>query len=224
MKNNLKKFILNFILTNYKIYKFSIKVIKIIFSRIYLRIFSIGLKVPKWHLNATYESRAYKNQVIKICNKYATNYVIEIGCGIGEIISRLNASKKYGLDINNEALIMCKRLDKNIKTIQLDIMKNNNKLKKIINSIPIGEHILLIMVNWLHQYSEKEVSNMLNSILCINRKIIIIADIYERKELSKISHNKVVHEFKNIKNKFPYKRINKIDEVRDLAIFSNCDI
>ena len=65
---------------------------------------------------------------------------------------------------------------------------------------------------------------MLDSLLCINRKIVIIVDIYERKELSKISYNKVVHQFKNIKNKFPHKRINKIDEVRDLAIFSNFNI
>ena len=62
-----------------------------------MRILSFGLKVPKWHLNATFESRDYKKKVIKISNMYKTNFAIEIGCGIGEILGRLNASKNMVL-------------------------------------------------------------------------------------------------------------------------------
>ena len=108
------------------------KLTKIIFSRIFLRILSLGLKVPKWHLNATFESRDYKRKVIKISNFYKTNFVIEIGCGIGEILGRLNASQKYGVDINEDTLILCKRLNKNIKTIHNDIMSNNQNFRKIL--------------------------------------------------------------------------------------------
>ncbi len=205
-------------------FKVFLKFIKIIFSRVFLRFCSIGLKVPKWHLNATFESRAYKSQVIKISNMYKTNYVIEVGCGIGEILSRLNAPYKYGLDINMDTLLLCKRINKNIKTIQSDIIKNNRQILEIINSIEKDEFILIIMVNWLHEYSENKVKNMFEKILSINRKIIVIADIYQRKEFSKISHNKIVHKFDNINNKIFYKRINNIDKVRDLVILSNIDI
>ena len=85
----------------------------------------MGLKVPHWHLNATFESRVYKSKVIRISNMYKTNFVIEIGCGIGEILGRLNASQKYGIDINIDTLRLCKRLNKDIKTIHNDIMTNN---------------------------------------------------------------------------------------------------
>ena len=200
------------------------KLIRIIFSRIVLRVLSFGLKVPKWHLNATFESRYYKRMVIKISNIYKANFVIEIGCGIGEILGRLNASQKYGFDINKDTLILCKRLNKNIKTIHNDIMSNNQKILEIINSSEKDETILIIMVNWLHEYSEIKVKKMLESILSIKRNIIVIADIYQRVEYSRIPQNKIVHKFKDIKNINFYKKIENIDKVRDLAILSNKEI
>ncbi len=200
------------------------KLIRIIFSRIVLRVLSFGLKVPKWHLNATFESRDYKRKVIKIANMYKANFVIEIGCGIGEILGRLNASQKYGFDINKDTLILCKRLNKNIKTIHNDIMSNNQKILEIINSSEKDETILIIMVNWLHEYSEIKVKKMLESIISIKRNIIVIADIYQRVEYSRIPQNKIVHKFKDIKNINFYKKIDNIDKVRDLAILSNKEI
>ncbi len=202
-------------------FKLFLKIIRIILSRSFLRIYSIGLKVPKWHLNATYEAREYKNKVIKICNSYKTNNVIEIGCGIGEIISRIQAPLKYGLDVNKDTLILLKRINKNIKTIQTDIMENNDDLLEIILSIDKDQTILLVMVNWLHEYSESKVLKMLNQIFLIDRKIILIADIYQRKEFSKISNNKIAHQFLKIKNNKYYKRLNNIDRVRDIVITSN---
>ncbi len=219
----LKIKLINLILKVLKFQNF-FKIIKVIFSRIILRIFSFGLKVPKWHLNATYESREYKSKVIKISNMYKTNFAIEIGCGIGEILGRLNASYKYGLDFDMDTLFLCKRLYKDIKIIHNDIMKNNQKILEIINSISKDETILIIMVNWLHEYSEKKVSNLIENIFSLNRKIIIITDIYQRKQFSNKPETKIVHKFKDIKNNIFFKRVENLDKVRDLAILSNEDI
>ena len=224
----MKKFIFKISLKLLSFLTFSSKlftrIIRIIFSRIFLRIYSIDLNVPKWHLNATYEARAYKNKVIKLCNSFQTNNVIEIGCGIGEIISRLKAPLKYGLDVNKETLMLCKRINKNVKTIQTDIIANNNDLLEIMLSIDKDQTILLVMVNWLHDYSESKVLKMLNKIFLIDRKIILIADIYQRKELSRVSNNKITHEFIKIKNNKYYRRLNNIDKVRDIAIISNFNL
>tara|TARA_Y100000589_G_scaffold291588_1_gene295179 strand:- start:5302 stop:5988 length:687 start_codon:yes stop_codon:yes gene_type:complete len=213
----------NLILNKLK-FKNLIKLIKIIISRMIVRVFSFGLKVPKWHLNATIQSRDYKSKVIKISNMYKTNFVIEIGCGIGEILGRLNASQKYGIDINIDTLLLCKRLNKDIKTIHNDIMTNNKKIYEIINSIQKDETILIIMVNWLHEYSESKVNVLMENLLSINRNIIIIADVYQRKEYSRIPQNKIVHKFRDILNNNFYKKYKDIDKVRDLIIISNKDI
>ena len=223
----MRDFLLNinfiaFILNNLKFKKF-LKLIKTIFSRLIVRTFSLGLKVPKWHLNATFQSRDYKSKVVRISNMFRTNFAIEIGCGIGEILGRLNASQKYGIDINIDTLVLCKRLNKNIKTIHNDIMKNNQKIFELINSIEKNETILILMVNWLHEYSENKVNNLVENLLSLNRNIIIVADIYQRKELSRKPKNKIVHKFKDLKNINFYKKVTDIDEVRDLAILSNQD-
>jgi hypothetical protein len=65
---------------------------------------------------------------------------------------------------------------------------------------------------------------MMESILSKKRNIIIIADIYQRREFSRIPQNKILHKFKDIKNINFYKRVDNIDSVRDLAIISNKDI
>ena len=155
---------------------------------------------------------------------YKTNFAIEIGCGIGEILGRLNASQKYGLDINKDTLLLCKRLHKDIQTIHKDVMKNNQNILEIINSIEKDQTILIIMVNWLHEYPESKVTNLVEKILSLNRKIIIITDIYQRKELSKIPENKIVHKFKDLKNNIFFKKVENLDKVRDLIIFSNENI
>ena len=210
----------NFISKTLK-FKFCFTILKVLFSRILLRMFSIGLRVPKWHLNATFQARKYKSKVIKISNMYESNFVVEVGCGVGEILGRVNAPHKFGIDLDKDTLLLCKRLNNKIKTFQLDIMINQQKLLEIINLIDKEETVLIIMVNWLHAYSEKKVKKTIENLLSLNRKIIIIADIYKRGELSRIKNNKIVHKFKDMNNYISYKEIKNIDSVRDLAILSN---
>ena len=66
------------------------------------------MDIPKWHLNATYYVREYKGKVINICNFFKSDveYVIEIGCGLGELISRVNINNKIGIDIDKNVLFM----------------------------------------------------------------------------------------------------------------------
>ena len=116
------------------------------------------------------------------------------------------------------------KTSKDIKTIHTDVMKNNQNILEIINSIEKDEAILIIMVNWLHEYPQSKVTNLVEKILSLNRKIIIIMDIYQRKEFSKIPENKIVHKFKDIKNNIFFKKVENLDKVRDLVIFSNKNI
>ena len=97
-------------------------VLRVIFSRIYLRFLSIDLKVPKWHLNATYYVREYKSKVIEICNYFNNeiNYIIEVGCGTGELINRVNINNKLGIDIDHDVITLCNRLHPKLNTLCLD--------------------------------------------------------------------------------------------------------
>ena len=77
--NNLKKKTFSYLYES----KFNfLRILKVIISRIYIRILSKDLNVPNWHLNATFFAREYKSKVIKIYQIFSTDIdqVIEIGC------------------------------------------------------------------------------------------------------------------------------------------------
>lgn len=68
--------------------------IGIIKSFVLYRILHIFFHFDKWHMNAIYNITPYKKEVVKIINEIRPKFVIEIGCGLGEIISRIKAYKK----------------------------------------------------------------------------------------------------------------------------------
>ena len=52
----------------------------------------------KWHIGATYHLKPYKAQVVEIINNLTVTSVTEIGCGLGDIISRVDNLERLGVD------------------------------------------------------------------------------------------------------------------------------
>ena len=216
---NSKKKINHILKINYNL----IRLIKVIFSRLYIRFIASGLDVPKWHLNATFHTREYKSKVVKIYKTFNNkiDHVIEVGCGSGELISRLKNCKKLGIDVDNNVLNLCKRLHPDLKTNCLDVIKEYSKFEKYINEIDKDSKLLIIMVNWLHMYKSDQANLLIKKILSLKKNTIVILDIYSRPELSKISENKIRHNFCGINEiKWSF-YIRLIDEVRDINLLAN---
>ena len=63
-------------------------------------------------------------------------------------------------------------------------MKNNQKILEIINSSKKDETILIIMVNWLHEYSEIKVKDMMeldDNYVILENDVMIIKKFLEDK-------------------------------------------
>ena len=200
-----------------------LRIFKIIISRIYLRILSKGLNVPSWHLNATYYAREYKSKVLKIYQIFSEDidHVIEVGCGTGDIISRINNRNKLGIDVNMSVLRLCNKLNPNLKTICSDIMNEFDDLKSYVSNLDDNSTIFIVMVNWLHQYPINEANHLITNLLKLNQNIILLVDIYSRPEYSQKTDNKTKHYFGELKEVKWFLEINDIDEVRDFNLISN---
>jgi len=200
-----------------------IRILKVICSRIYLRILSIDLKVPNWHLNATFHAREYKSKVIKILHRFSSydNCFIEVGCGTGDLISRINIEKKLGIDIDKNVLSLCNRLHPEIDTICVDIFSEFNTLKNFIENKSNKKITFVVMINWLHMYSETKANLLIERILSINNDIFVLTDIYSRPEFSIKADNKVKHNFNNLPNVKWHLDFKNIDKVRDINLVSN---
>ena len=199
------------------------RVIKVIISRVYLRILSKDLNVPSWHLNATYYARKYKSKVIKIYQIFSTDIdqVIEIGCGTGDLISRVNNSNKLGIDVDKNVLNLCKKLNPNLKTICLDVIDEFDVLRNHISKLNNNSTIFIILVNWLHIYPIYKANALIKNLLSLNQNIILLVDIYARPEYSNKINNKTKHCFDELKEVQWLLQINDIDSVRDFKLISN---
>jgi hypothetical protein len=125
-----------------------------LFEKIFFYFLWKKYKFDYWHATAPWSCRPYKKQVVNLANKCSPNSAIEIGCGLGDIIGRVNADLRYGFDIDIKALNAAKFLYakkvrfETVSLSDIDIMESYLSNTSIIN--------LLIMVNWVHNISFKD--------------------------------------------------------------------
>ncbi len=102
-------------------------------------------RFDRWHATAPFCCRPYKSQVIELAHRLKPRKVVEIGCGLGEIISRIDAPARFGFDIDEAALRAARLLERNVSFHSAALGETEAMIAAM------GENIdLLIMVNWTH--------------------------------------------------------------------------
>src|SRR4051812_17445146 len=61
-------------------------------------------ELDPWHANAPYSCRPYKKSVVDLVNSLKPERVVEIGCGLGEILVRIQARHRFGLDTDADVI------------------------------------------------------------------------------------------------------------------------
>lgn len=111
-------------------------------KNILMRIF----KFENWHRYSLYD-RLYGLEIIKYCNNCKhKNRIIEIGCGLGDLLRNIHFKKRIGLD-SEKNVLKAARLYAYI-TFQFDI---SYQLFNFPSTPLIGKHDIILMVNWNHQ-------------------------------------------------------------------------
>lgn len=131
-------------------------------------------KFDYWHVGATYHLRPYKSEVVNIVNSIKPKTVIEIGCGLGDILHYVNASQKIGIDTDKNVIKAAKLLYKGISFHTGSLEASSIIESETYNTQSID---ILIMINWTHNIKFSEIKN---SIININKKTpikYILADI-----------------------------------------------
>lgn len=120
-------------------------------TRFRFRCLHSKFKFDPWHYKGTYYCRPYQRRAVKLVNKVAPQIVVEVGCGLGEIITRVNASQRVGYDIEKAVIEAAKYFRGN----------------KVDFRIGTGEDVkeeqidVLIALNWIHDLSPSEVNEFL---------------------------------------------------------------
>lgn len=137
-------------------------------------------RFDKWH-TATYESRPYAKTVVEILNSlHQRGNVVEIGCGLGDILRRLAFKNKLGLDQDKRILRAAKMLGifdniGNGKITFQQYMFPSEELPGMFDAV--------VMVNWIHHLSPEILKRAVDNIFLKNLKThgILVLDVVANK-------------------------------------------
>ena len=140
---------------------------------LYLKALRFIYKFDSWHAVSSYSCRKYKKQLIEIINNIENKNIVtvEIGCGLGDIISRVDSENRFGFDFDMGATKASSILHKNT-------VFSNGSFEDVVL---LNKNIdLLILVNWIHNISMKELEYNIELIDSNNRiKFIIVDEVFK---------------------------------------------
>jgi len=161
----------------------------------------------KWHAGAPFICRPYKRKIVNEINNLDINMTaVEIGGGMGDIISRVATKNKILID-----------LDKNLKNPVLllhpSVQFINGSFKQV-EKIKYKKIDVLILVNWIHNLKKEIILDNLYHISSIKKIKYIVLD--------EINHNKhgyrYKHKFDNIDGFETYKIFDDLENIRKFRI------
>ena len=191
--------------------KYLINKIFCIAQRTKYRILFKGMNIDPWHLSGTFYCREYKIKTLEIIKKIKPNYYIDIGCGLGEILNKVELSEKnkFGFDIDYN-------LTRAVKKLNSKIFFSSNKEKffnHLSNNIKGRNNIIIVsLLNFAHTISDSEFSEYLIKLHKILGPYILITDsVFDKSKEYRFSHKTFLDKQENI-----LEYIESIDEIRSL--------
>lgn len=177
---------------------------------LYLKILRKIYQFDDWHTLSSYNCRKYKKQLVEIINniKNENLLTIEIGCGLGDIISRVESKSKIGFDLDKGVVNASKKLYKNTDFYHGSF----NEVASLNKSID-----LLILVNWIHGIPMHELEKDIQLINKNNNIEYILVD----EILPTTSGYKYHHDFTGLANYQTASIIDDIEKVRRYRVLKN---
>ena len=130
-------------------------------------------KISNWH-EMPINFKPYAIDIVNYINEYIkrTSGVLEIGCGLGDIIGNIDCSRKYGCDIDEKVARVASVLHPSVN-FAIGSMKN----------IKIDENLdVVIMVNFIHRIPTKELKECIENMIVKNKVKMFVIDVFCRNE------------------------------------------
>ena len=144
----------------------------------------------KWHIGATYHLKPYKAQVVEIINNLTVTSVTEVGCGLGDIISRVDSLERLGIDPDVQVIKCATFLHGNKCNFYTSDLENSAMI--INSSSDEGGIKLIVMINWLHNIEFYQLKKALLKLQSPAHQYFLLMDvIYDEIEGYKYKHSKV---------------------------------
>lgn len=167
-----------------------------------------------WHITGNFNARPYKADVIRLSESVPHDCVVEIGVGLGDILGRIHASKRVGIDREAAVLNAAKFcVTGAVSFAQADFAKPD-ELIAALNRHAVSSVDVLILVNWIHMIEMDVIAHTLSTVLrTIPIKHIIMDTIRPGTEGYRFTHSQA-----DLRRLGEIKTVIAADDVRDLVI------
>jgi hypothetical protein len=126
------------------------------------KIFYRGLRLffpfDRWHATAPYPCRDYKRRVVALAASRRPSVVADLGCGLGEVVSRIPADMRYGFDPDGAAIRAARLLFGRKARFARAALADANVVRDTVIESGID---LLVMTNWTHGVKADELRRQL---------------------------------------------------------------
>lgn len=126
-----------------------------------LRLF---FRFDRWHATAPYPCRDYKRRVVALAASQRPGIVADLGCGLGEVVSRVPAQARYGFDPDSEAIRAAKLLFGSKASFARAALADADIVRAAVAEPKID---LLIMTNWTHGMEVAELRRQLRALCTV---------------------------------------------------------
>lgn len=129
-----------------------------------------GQMIKKYHFNSwhlsPYEWKEYAQVCVRYVNAHNCQTIVDIGCGLGEILQQVKAEKKVGLDLEKEVIMAACSL--NDKTIHFKVGSFAE-----LEETPVD---YLITLNFMHGNTDDEWAETYHTVAIRNNVQHFIVD------------------------------------------------
>ena len=215
--------VISFLIRIFRLLKKFIRLRSIIFFKslcLYQRfIYYVKLRnidIYRWHLSGTFYCRIYKMQSLEIINSLKPDLYIDIGCGLGEILSKveLPTDHKFGYDLDSRLVNAINILHKK------DFMFFTNedelffKAKKLIFNQ--DQKVVLSMLGFSQDLTNESLVKKINRYFNIIGKFTLLIDnIYINSKEYRYDHHDFLYNHEGL-----IKYFHKVDQLRSLYCIS----
>ena len=151
-------------------------------ARIMYRIFSIPrlllvlyFKLDRWH-RLPVGQKSYIKEVVRYLNKRETrNSVVEIGCGLCDILKQLKYKNRTGYDCSTPVVNAVNWMNIfRLKTWMINIKQFEFGVDSVV-----GKHDAVILCNWIHNVSQAKLNAGIRDIFVNNLTVegVIVVDL-----------------------------------------------
>jgi hypothetical protein len=118
-----------------------------------------------WHARSPDSSRPYRKQLARLVNDLAPVCVVEVGCGLGGILSRVKAERRHGYD-RDPAVIRAARILHG-RSVQFSVGGFEQVSDKGID--------VLMAINWMHEFPPEQIERWILPLLPRIRYLLVDA-------------------------------------------------